>query len=283
MDEATITIEDSALEDLVESYTRESGVRSLEREIGSLYRKVARSVVKEGSNYSIVIEKDKVRQMLGKPRFRRQAIEEKSEIGLATGLAWTEVGGEILTTEVALSPGKGVLTLTGKLGDVMQESARAALSYVRSRSMLFGIDPDFHDKIDIHIHVPEGAIPKDGPSAGITMATALLSAVTKIPIHRDIAMTGEITLRGKVLPVGGVKDKILAASRAGIAQVILPMDNERDLEEIPSEVRESMEFHLVESMDEVASVALDGTIIPITAKEKLPEPAKTVGSEDLTH
>jgi ATP-dependent Lon protease len=166
----------------------------------------------------------------------------------------------------------------------MQESARAALSYVRSRAEMFGLESDFHDKIDIHIHVPEGAIPKDGPSAGITMATALLSAVTRIPIHRDVAMTGEITLRGKVLPVGGVKDKLLAADRAGIGRVILPRENERDLEEIPADVRERMEFHLVESMDEVVAVALDGTILPLAAKEQLPEPSKTIGGDDsLTH
>lgn len=165
----------------------------------------------------------------------------------------------------------------------MQESARAALSYVRSRAEMFGLDPDFHANLDIHIHVPEGAIPKDGPSAGITMATALLSAVTKIPVHRDLAMTGEITLRGKVLPVGGVKDKVLAAARAGIMRVILPAENERDLEEIPSDVREKMEFTLVESMDEVMSVALDGTIVPLAAKAKLPEPEKLTGDTPVTH
>ncbi len=283
LDADKIVIEDSAIEEVVNFYTREAGVRNLEREIGSLFRKIARRVVEEGSGFQAVIDDEKVRKLLGKQRFRTHTVQEKSEIGLATGLAWTEVGGEMLSTEVALSPGKGVLTLTGKLGDVMQESARAALSYVRSRAVLFGIDPDFHDKIDIHIHVPEGAIPKDGPSAGITMATALLSAVTKIPIHRDVAMTGEITLRGKVLPVGGVKDKILAASRVGITKVILPLDNERDLEDIPADVREKMAFHLVQSMDEVVSVALDGTIVPWDAKEKLPEPSKTVGSEDFTH
>ena len=185
--------------------------------------------------------------------------------------------------EVALSRGKGNLILTGKLGDVMQESARAALSYVRSRAELFGLDPDFHASLDIHIHVPEGAIPKDGPSAGITMATALLSAVTRIPVHRDLAMTGEITLRGKVLPVGGVKDKVLAAARAGITRVILPAENERDLDDIPSDVRERMEFTLVESMDEVMTVALDGTIVPLAAKEKLPEPEKVVGPGAVTH
>jgi ATP-dependent Lon protease len=284
LEEAKVRFEDTAIEELIASYTREAGVRNLEREIGSICRKVARSVVKLGSDYETVIDRQRVRDLLGKPKFRSQQIHDKSEIGLATGLAWTEVGGEILSTEVALSRGKGTLTLTGKLGDVMQESARAALSYVRSRAELFGLDADFHDKLDIHIHVPEGAIPKDGPSAGITMATALLSAVTKIPVHRDMAMTGEITLRGKVLPVGGVKDKILAASRVGITRIILPRDNERDLEEIPAEVRERMEFHLVESMDEVVSVALDGTIVPLEAKEKLPEPAKTItGSEPITH
>src|SRR4051795_11471078 len=202
---------DTAIEELIDSYTREAGVRSLEREVGSVLRKVARQVVKKGPELKLTIDRPKVRELLGKAKFRSQQIHDKSEIGLATGLAWTEVGGEILSTEVAISRGKGNLILTGKLGDVMQESARAALSYVRSRAELFGLDADFHANMDIHIHVPEGAIPKDGPSAGITMATALLSAVTRIPVHRDIAMTGEITLRGKVLPVGGVKDKILAA------------------------------------------------------------------------
>src|SRR5437763_5713685 len=250
LEDAKITFEDSAIEELIDSYTREAGVRNLEREIGSVLRKVARQVVKK-SDYEVLIDRKKVRELLGKAKFRSQQIHDRSEIGLATGLAWTEVGGEILSTEVALSRGKGNLTLTGKLGDVMQESARAALSYVRSRAELFGLDPDFHSSLDIHIHVPEGAIPKDGPSAGITMATALLSAVTKMPVHRDMAMTGEITLRGKVLPVGGVRDKILAAARAGLTKVILPAAHERDLDDIPAAVRERMEFHLVESMDAV--------------------------------
>ncbi len=209
--------------------------------------------------------------MLGKPRFRHHKLADESEIGVATGLAWTEVGGEILHTEVVLSRGKGTLTLTGKLGDVMQESGRAALSYVRARAEMFGLDSDYFDNIDVHIHVPEGAIPKDGPSAGITMATALLSAVTKIPVRRDVAMTGEITLRGNVLPIGGLKDKVLAASRAGITTVLLPKENERDLEDIPKDVKDVMEFHLVESMDEVLQIALDGTILPPEVKEKLPE------------
>jgi ATP-dependent Lon protease len=283
LEEAKIKFEDTAVEELIDSYTREAGVRSLEREVGSVLRKIARVVLKDGPDHEMKIDRPKVRELLGKAKFRSQQIHDRGEIGLATGLAWTEVGGEILSTEVALSRGKGGLTLTGKLGDVMQESARAALSYVRSRAELFGLDPDFHATLDIHIHVPEGAIPKDGPSAGITMATALLSAVTKIPIHRDIAMTGEITLRGKVLPVGGVKDKILAAARAGITRVILPADNERDLDEIPRDVRDKMEFHLVESMDEVVLIALDGTIVPLAAKEKLPEPEKVISSESPIH
>src|SRR6184192_1766777 len=266
LEEPKIAFEDSALEELIDSYTREAGVRNLEREVGSVLRKVARSVVQQGADFAIKIDRGKVRELLGKPKFRSQRQHDRSEIGLATGLAWTEVGGEILSTEVAISRGKGNLTLTGKLGDVMQESARAALSYVRSRAELFGLDPDFHANLDIHIHVPEGAIPKDGPSAGITMATALLSAVTKMPVHRDMAMTGEITLRGKVLPVGGVKDKILAAARAGIMRIILPAENERDLEDIPADVREKIEFHLVESMDEVVLHALDGTIVPLSKK-----------------
>ncbi len=284
LEQAKVSFDASSLEELIDSYTREAGVRNLEREIGSVLRKIARQVVKSSEGFALAVDRSKVRELLGKAKFRSQQIHDKSEIGLATGLAWTEVGGEILSTEVALSRGKGNLTLTGKLGDVMQESARAALSYVRSRAELFGLDPDFHSSLDIHIHVPEGAIPKDGPSAGITMATALLSAVTKIPVNRDIAMTGEITLRGKVLPVGGVKDKILAAARAGITKVILPNENERDVEDIPADVREKMEFHLVESMDEVVTLALDGTIVPLAAKEKLPEPGKVIDSEPpVTH
>ncbi|MHB0969846.1 MAG: endopeptidase La [Thermoanaerobaculia bacterium] len=284
LDPEKVDFDASAISEIIEFYTREAGVRNLEREIGSVCRKIAREVVRAGSGLTIHLDAARIREYLGKPRYRSRKREERSEIGVATGLAWTEVGGEILSTEVALSHGKGVLTMTGKLGDVMQESARAALSYVRSRAELFGLDSDFHDKIDIHIHVPEGAIPKDGPSAGITMATALLSAVTKIPIHQDVAMTGEITLRGKVLPIGGLKDKVLAAHRVGIKRVILPIENEKDLEEIPTDVRQAMEFHLVDSMDEVVAVALDGTIVPLAAKTKLPEPEKTIAGEGtVTH
>jgi ATP-dependent Lon protease len=279
-----IVMTDEGINEVIDHYTREAGVRNLEREIGSVFRKVARSVLKSEGEFAVTIDDAKVREFLGKAKFRRQKREEKSEIGLATGLAWTEVGGELLSTEVALAPGKGNLTLTGKLGDVMQESARAALTYVRSRAEMFGIDPEFHAKTDIHIHVPEGAIPKDGPSAGITMASALLSAVTKIPIHQDVAMTGEITLRGKVLPIGGLKEKVLAASRGGMKRVILPRENERDLEDIPADISEAMEFHLVDSMDEVVTIALDGTILPLEAKESHPEAEKRAGGEGtLTH
>jgi ATP-dependent Lon protease len=281
-----IVIEAEAVRVVIESYTREAGVRSLEREIASICRKIARRVVREGPSLTLTVTPEVVFEFLGKPRFRARRKNEESEIGVATGLAWTEVGGELLETEVGLMPGKGKLTLTGKLGEVMQESARAAVSYLRSRAHIFGIEPDFNESIDVHLHVPEGAIPKDGPSAGITMATALISALTKIAVRKDVAMTGEITLRGKVLPVGGIKDKVLAAYRGGISEVILPKENEKDIEEIPNEVREAMEFHLVESMDEVLRLALDGTIIPLPKKDgKFTEtsPEAPIGSDSLAH
>ncbi len=281
-----IAFEEEAIRVLIESYTREAGVRSLEREIASICRKIARRVVKEGAGLQITVQPAMISEFLGKERFRARRKNLQSEIGVATGLAWTEVGGELLETEVGLMPGKGKLTLTGKLGEVMQESARAAVSYLRSRSELFGIDPDFNENIDLHLHVPEGAIPKDGPSAGITMATALVSALTKIAVRKDVAMTGEITLRGKVLPVGGIKDKVLAAFRGGITEVILPKENEKDLEEIPVEVREAMEMHLIESMDEVLRLALDGQVSPLPqAKGKFKEaPSEPpVGPDSLAH
>src|SRR5213594_2585154 len=219
-----ITFTDEAIQTVINRYTREAGVRNLEREISSICRKVARKVVVEGKTFGEEITSEKVTQYLGVPRFRNTMAEETNEIGIATGLAWTEVGGEILVTEATLMPGKGHLTLTGKLGDVMQESAQAALSYVRSKAEEFGIPKDFNRKTDVHIHVPEGAIPKDGPSAGITLATALVSALTRVPIRKDVAMTGEITLRGKVLPIGGVKEKVLAAHRAGVKNIVQPKD-----------------------------------------------------------
>ncbi|HSF43635.1 MAG TPA: endopeptidase La [Thermoanaerobaculia bacterium] len=275
--------EEEAIRVLIESYTREAGVRSLEREVGSICRKIARRVVREGQSVKMIITPESIYEFLGKPKFRARRKNQESEVGVATGLAWTEVGGELLETEVGLMPGKGKLTLTGKLGEVMQESARAAVSYLRSRADLLGIEPDFNESVDIHLHVPEGAIPKDGPSAGITMATTLISALTKIPVRKDVAMTGEITLRGKVLPVGGIKDKVLAAFRGGINEVILPKENEKDVEEIPTEVREAMEFHLVESMDEVLRLALDGSISPLAKKVADAPPADTVAPDSVAH
>jgi len=254
---------------IITNHTREAGVRNLEREIGSVCRKVARRIVQKKVETPVRVTPENLRDFLGKPKFRNRRKGEISEVGIATGLAWTEAGGEILTTESSLLKGKGNLTLTGSLGDVMQESARAAVSYVRSRAEMYDADPNFHEKFDIHIHVPEGAIPKDGPSAGITMAVSLFSAVTKIPVLKDVAMTGEITLRGKVLPVGGIKDKVLAAYRAGILTVILCAENDKDLDDLPEEIRSRMEFHLVNNMDEVIKVAMEG----------VPPTAATIGNE----
>ena len=271
LDEGATVFEESGTQTLIESYTREAGVRNLEREIAKVCRKVARKIVQQGKKKkdreALRITPDTVSDYLGKIKYHPRRKNEESEIGVATGLAWTEAGGELLETEVGLMAGKGKLILTGKLGEVMQESARAAVSYLRSRADILGVDPDFNDKYDLHIHVPEGAIPKDGPSAGITMATALISAATGVPVRKDLAMTGEITLRGKVIPVGGVKHKILAAYRADITELILPKPNEKDLDEIPAEVRERLEVHLVESMDEVLSLALDGDATPVSKGE----------------
>jgi ATP-dependent Lon protease len=264
-----IQFEDEAVLTLAEKYTREAGVRNLERQVASICRKLARRVVQEkNKKLTLAVDSALIEELLGKAKFRPWRKAEKPEVGVTTGLAWTEAGGDLLETEVGIMKGKGKLTLTGKLGDVMQESARAAVSYLRSRAELLGVDPEFNETTDLHVHVPEGAIPKDGPSAGITMATALVSALTGIAVRKDVAMTGEITLRGKVLPVGGIKDKILAAHRAGITEVILPKDNEKDLEEIPEEVRDVLEFHLVESMDEVLRLTLDTDGIPVGAKAK---------------
>jgi ATP-dependent Lon protease len=284
-----VEIGDEAIKCLIDRYTREAGVRNLEREIASVCRKLARKVVTAESRKDVdmkVGDGEAIGEFLGKPRFRRRRKQKKSSVGISTGLAYTEVGGEILETQVGLMKGKGKLTLTGKLGDVMQESARAAVSYVRSRSDLLGLDSEFSAKTDVHIHVPEGAIPKDGPSAGITMATALVSALTDVPVKKDVAMTGEITLRGNVLPVGGIKDKILAAFRAEITEIVLPKDNEKDLEDIPEEIRDLLTLHLVESMDEVLAIALDGDPLPfLDSKEKFDSitPDPTVDSGSVAH
>ncbi|KAB2964730.1 MAG: endopeptidase La [Thermoanaerobaculia bacterium] len=286
LDESKLCFTDEGLRVLIESYTREAGVRNLDREIAAVCRKVARRVVAGGDGEVVELDAARVVELLGKARFRPWKKDGVPEIGVTTGLAWTEVGGEILETEVGLMRGKGNLILTGKLGEVMQESARAAVSYLRSRADLLGIDADFSEKFDLHIHVPEGAIPKDGPSAGITMATALVSAVTRRPVRRDLAMTGEITLRGKVLPVGGIKDKVLAAFRAGITEVILPRENEKDLEEIPVEVRDRMTVHFVESMDEVLRLALEEVLAsppPGGGELRAAPPEPPPGSGSLAH
>ena len=258
--EQNITFADEGIQTIIRNYTREAGVRNLEREIGNICRKVARKVVKEGEKYSVTITAANVNDYLGVLKFRDTEAHERSEVGLVTGLAWTEVGGSILTTEVATVDGKGKLTLTGKLGDVMQESAQAAMSYVRSRAHRLGLPRDFYRNLDIHVHVPEGAIPKDGPSAGITMATAIASALSRIPVRRDIAMTGEITLRGKVLAIGGLKEKLLAAHRAGIFEVLLPADNEKDLAEVPENLKSAMKLHFVKTMDDVLALALESPL-----------------------
>jgi ATP-dependent Lon protease len=246
-----------AVTHIIRHYTHEAGVRNLDREIANVCRKVARKVVENGKNFAAEVTAANVNDYLGVLKFRDFFAEKKNEIGHTTGLAWTEVGGQVLSTEATLMQGKGRLTLTGKLGDVMQESAQAGMSYVRSRSHLFSLPKDFYRHLDIHVHVPEGAIPKDGPSAGITICTSIVSALTRIPVRCDIAMTGEITLRGKVLPIGGVKEKLLAAHRLGLRTVILPKDNEKDLAEIPPEIQAQMSIHFVESMDEVLQFALE--------------------------
>ena len=248
---------DEAITHIIRHYTHEAGVRNLDREIANVCRKIARRVVAEGKKVATEITAANTNDYLGILKYRDFLAEKRNEIGLTTGLAWTEVGGQVLSTEATLMQGKGRLTLTGKLGDVMQESAQAGMSYVRSRSHLFGLPKDFYRHIDIHIHVPEGAIPKDGPSAGVTLCTSIVSALTLIPVRCDVAMTGEITLRGKVLPIGGVKEKLLAAHRLGLRTIILPKDNEKDLADVPPEILAQMAVHFVESMDQVLEIALE--------------------------
>jgi ATP-dependent Lon protease len=259
IDPEKVIFTDDGILETIRHYTREAGVRNLEREIGSCLRKIARKFVVSDAkdDFRVLVDAEKVQELLGTIRFRKQDIARKSEIGLVNGLAWTEVGGDVLQVEATLVKGKGEVTLTGKLGEVMQESARAALTCVRTRADDLGINPDdFHQK-DLHIHVPEGAIPKDGPSAGITMATAMVSALTGKRARHDVAMTGEITLRGKVLPIGGVKEKLLAAHRFGLKTLILSKENEKDLADIPEEVRDDLTIHVVDMIDEVLAVALE--------------------------
>jgi ATP-dependent Lon protease len=258
-----LSLTEEGLLHLIRHYTHEAGVRNLEREIQNIARKMARRVVTDGTDTSIEITPDNVKDYLGVLKFREMWLEKQNEIGLATGLAWTEVGGSVLAVEATIMEGKGRLTPTGKLGEVMQESAQAAMSYVRSRTEQFGLQKDFYRTLDIHVHVPEGAIPKDGPSAGITICTSIVSALTRVAVRCDVAMTGEITLRGKVLPIGGVKEKLLAAHRMGLRTIVLPKDNEKDLAEIPQEILSSLKIHFVETMDEVLQIALERPIVPL--------------------
>ena len=295
-----IEFQDDGLQELTQHYTREAGVRNLEREIGNVCRKVARSVVnsragkpgddkkskkKEAVFAKVTVTPEKVNELLGPQRFREQPSDKHNEVGATIGLAWTEVGGSILTTEAAVMEGRGKLTLTGKLGDVMQESAQAAMSYVRSRANSLGLPRDFYRHLDIHLHVPEGAIPKDGPSAGITIATSIMSALTSIPVRADVCMTGEITVRGRVLPIGGLKEKLLAAHRQGIRVAILPADNERDLPDIPENIRQDMKLHFVTSMDQVLKLALerDLEMASISAMQTAAEIVAQSRGEKLTH
>jgi ATP-dependent Lon protease len=279
---AKLTFRPSALRFLVDRYTKESGVRSLERELASICRKLAKEMLKSGAGEGaeFVVTEKLVQKLLGPPKHRHGTAEAEDQVGLATGLAWTELGGELLTVEATVMPGKGKLTITGKLGDVMQESAQAAMSYVRSRAELLGLEKRFLESIDIHVHVPEGAIPKDGPSAGITMATTLVSALCKIPVRKDVAMTGEITLRGRVLPIGGLKEKVLAAHRGGILKVLLPRENEKDIRDIPRRVREKMELVLVDSADEALrhALRLPNPEAFLRAAARLEGPPATAGS-----
>ena len=287
--EKEIQFEEPGLQELIQYYTREAGVRNLEREVGNVCRKVARKMVTAKAAKQtidkVTVKPNVVNELLGPQKFRTQQAEKKNQIGATVGLAWTELGGSILETEATVMEGRGKLTMTGKLGDVMQESAQAAMSYIRSRAAALGLNRDFYRHLDIHLHVPEGAIPKDGPSAGITIATSITSALTGIPVRGDVAMTGEITVRGHVLPIGGLKEKLLAAHRQGILEIVLPKDNEKDLPDIPDYIRKDMKLHFVESMDEVLKLALEREIqpLPLTPATQPVEIAPRPAEENLTH
>ena len=264
LDKKKVEIMDDALAHIITHYTREAGVRGLERKIAMIMRKVAKKVA-EGKKEKITVDVKNATKFLGPIKYKGTMLEKKDEAGMATGLAWTEAGGEILFIEVALMPGRGNLILTGQLGDVMKESCQAAMSYVRARADKFGLPEKFYQKLDVHVHVPEGAVPKDGPSAGIPITTAIVSALTKIPVNRKVGATGEVTLRGRVLEIGGIKEKIIAAHRAGLKTIILPKDNEKDLEDVPAEVIKDLKFKFVEHMDEA---------LPIILTKSLPKPKK---------
>ena len=250
-----MNLEDDIIKEVIRSYTKESGVRNLEREISKPARKVVKKVV-SGEENEVKIDKNNLSDFLGVPKFKSGELEDKDRVGIVTGLAWTEYGGEILKIETATMPGKGRMQITGKLGDVMQESVKAAKSFVRSKCLEYGIIPPLFEKKDFHIHVPEGATPKDGPSAGIGMVTSIVSSITNIPVKRDVAMTGEVTLTGQVLPIGGLKEKLIAAHRAGIKQVLIPKENEKDLVDMPKKIIDEVKITPVENADEVLKIAL---------------------------
>ena len=257
LQEDNVHISDGAVQEVIQRYTREAGVRNLERELASIYRKVAKKIVRDdGDGSRVLVNKNSVHTYLGVPKYRFEEREEKARVGLSIGLAWTEMGGELLMIEAVVMSGTGKIEVTGTIGDVMQESAKAALSYIRSRASLFGLRPEFYKEVDIHLHIPEGATPKDGPSAGITMSSALVSALLNIPVDNDVAMTGEITLRGRVLPIGGLREKLLAAHRGRVSKVIIPKENNKDLKEVPREILRDLEIIQVEHMDEVLPQAL---------------------------
>ena len=262
---------------MIRSYTRESGVRNLEREIANVCRKAASGIAEERFK-SLSVTPDGLADLLGPAKFKPDAVRARDEIGLVRGLAWTQVGGEVLDVEVAVVNGSGKLELTGNLGDVMKESARAAVTYIRSRSAMLGIDPEFYKNKDIHIHFPEGAVPKDGPSAGITMTIALISALTGTPVRRDVAMTGEVTLRGRILPIGGLREKTMAALRTGVRTVIIPSENEIDLENIDQTVRKQLKFVTAENVDDILDVAL----VRKKAENVVPAVLPTAGAELLS-
>ena len=273
--ESELNVAENTLRDIIRYYTREAGVRNLEREVSKICRKSVKQLLSDSETKSISVTPKNLNKFLGVKRFRYGRAEEQDQIGQVTGLAWTEVGGELLTIESSVVPGKGKLTHTGQLGEVMQESIQAAMTVVRSRAEVLGLEQDFYQKVDVHIHVPEGATPKDGPSAGIGMCTALVSALTKVPVRADVAMTGEITLRGQVLPIGGLKEKLLAAHRGGIRTVLIPDENTKDLADIPQNIKDNLEIRSVKWIDEVLQVALRNMPVPIAAATSEQQPSQT--------
>ncbi len=275
-----LQISDKAFSKIIREYTKEAGVRNLEREITSICRKVVKKVVIKGNNYRETVTPRSLERFLGIPRFRRSEIDKVDEVGVAIGMAWTEFGGELLTFEVTKVHGKGNFTLTGQLGEIMQESAQTAFSYVRGKMYELDIAQELHKSFDIHVHVPEGATPKEGPSAGITLATSIISLLTEIPVTKKVALSGEITLKGKVLPVGGIKEKLLAAHRHGIREAVLPFDNKPDLKDLPKKVRDDMKIHFVENMDQVLEIALTEQYLEKIKKDKLPLESEISGSEE---